>query len=71
MPIRSSLPIAGIRQEILSVLAGSDTMTVSAATAQVAAAWSARRRQRGFSPAAATTLAALIHQVGVDLASAV
>jgi hypothetical protein len=70
MPINPSLDTAGIRREILSVLAGSDTMTVPAATAQVAAAWSARRRQRGFSPAAVTTLSAFIHQVGVDLASA-
>ena len=70
MPCCPSLPTAAIRREILSVLAGSDAVTVPAATAQVAAAWSARRRQRGFSPAAATTVAALIHQIGVDLASA-
>lgn len=69
MLFRSSLPTAGIRREILSVLARSDTITVSAATAQVAAAWSARRRQQGCSPAAVTTLAALIHQVGVDVAA--
>jgi hypothetical protein len=71
MPFRSSLPTAGIRREILAVLAKSDTVTVPAATAQVAAAWSARRRQRGLSPAAAATLAALIHQIGVELASTV
>jgi hypothetical protein len=70
MPCCPSLPTAAIRREILSVLARSDAITVPAATAQVAAAWSARRRQRGLSPAAATTVAALIHQIGVDLAPA-
>ena len=58
---------AAIRREILAVLARSDTVTVSSATAQIAAGWSARRRQRGDSPSAVRTAAAMVFQVGAEL----
>jgi hypothetical protein len=40
---------------------------VSSATAQIAAGWSARRRQRGDSPSAVRTAAAMVFQVGAEL----
>jgi len=64
---RPTVLTAAIRQEILSVLAGSDTVTVPSATSQVAAGWSARRRRRGDSPAAVRAAAAMVSLVGADL----
>jgi hypothetical protein len=58
---------AAIRREILSVLAGSDTVTVPSATAQIAASWSARRRRRGASPSDVRTAVEIVFQVGADL----
>jgi hypothetical protein len=57
-----------IRRDILSVLTQSTTMTVPAATAEVAAEWSARRRRRGDSPSSVLSTASLVFQVGVDVA---
>jgi hypothetical protein len=56
-----------IRREILSVLAESDAMTVSAAIAQIATGRSARRRRRGESPSSVRTAEAIVFQVGADL----
>jgi hypothetical protein len=56
-----------IRRDILSVLAESDTMTVPAATAEVAADWSERRRRCGDSRSSVLSAASLIFQVGADL----
>jgi hypothetical protein len=53
------------------VLAGSDSATVPSATAQVAASWTARRRRRGDSPSAVGAAAAIVFQVGADLAGEV
>lgn len=60
-------PTDAIRREILSVLAGSDTMTVPTATAEIAAGVSARQRLRGESPSSVQTAAAIVFQVGADL----
>jgi hypothetical protein len=60
-----------IRRDILAVLAESATMTVPAATAEVAAEWSARRRRRGDSPSSVLSAASLVFQVGVDVADEV
>lgn len=66
---RPTLFITAIRREILAVLAESDAPSVRAATAQVATGWSARRRRHGHSPSSARATAALVYQVGADLAS--
>jgi hypothetical protein len=70
MPVssRSAVLTVAIRREILSVLAGSDAVTLPSATAEVAANWTARRRRRGDSPSAVRTAAAIVFQVGADLA---
>jgi hypothetical protein len=60
-----------IRRDILSVLTESTGMTVTAATAEVAAEWSARRRRRGDSPSSVLSAASLVFQVGVDVADEV
>jgi hypothetical protein len=60
-----------IRRDILSVLSESTAMTVPAATAEVAAEWSSRRRQRGDSPSSVLSAASLVFQVGVDVADEV
>jgi hypothetical protein len=57
-----------IRRDILSVLAESATMTIPAATAEVAAEWSARRRRHGDSPSSVLSAASLVFQVGADVA---
>jgi len=69
MPVspRPTVLTTAIRQEILPVLAGSETVTVPFATAQVAAGWSARRRRRGDSPAAVRAAAAMVCLVGANL----
>jgi len=59
---------AAIRRDILAVLSRSAGLTVPVATARVAAAWSSRRRRCGESPSSALTAAALVCQVGADLA---
>jgi hypothetical protein len=64
---RSTVLVGAIRRDILSALAESDTMTVPAATAEVAADWSARRRRCGDSRASVLSAASLIFQVGADL----
>jgi hypothetical protein len=69
-PRPTALP-AAIRRDILSVLAQSDTMTVRAATAEVAANWSARGRRRGDSPSSVLSAASLVFQVGADVADEV
>jgi hypothetical protein len=63
------LLITAIRREILDVLAAPGGLTLSAATAQVATGWSARRRRHGQSPSSAAVTEALVHQVGAELAS--
>ena len=66
----SSRPTAltvAIRRDILSALATSEGVTVPAATAQVAANWSARRRRRGESPSAVHSAATIVFQVGAEL----
>src|SRR5207253_992375 len=55
---RPNLLITAIRRDIIGVLAGPDAATVPAATARVATAWTARRRQRGQSPSSAQGTAA-------------
>ena len=62
------LLLTAIRREILDVLAEPGGLTVPAATEQVAAGWSARRRRHGQSPSSAGLTAALVHQVGAELA---
>lgn len=69
MPPCPNLLITAMRREILDVLAEPGALPVPAATAQVATEWSARRRQHGHSPSSARTTAALVYQVGADLAS--
>ena len=64
---RPTILTLAIRREILSVLAGSDAVTLASATAQIAAGWSARRRRRGDCPSAVRTVAAIVFQVGADL----
>ena len=66
-PFPTTLTVA-IRREILSLLAESDAVTVPSATAKIAAGWSARRRRRGESPSAVGSAAAMVFQVGADLA---
>jgi hypothetical protein len=65
--LRPTLLTVAIRREILSVLARTDAMTVSTATAHVAAIWTARRRRLGESPSAVGTAQALVCQIGADL----
>jgi hypothetical protein len=65
--LRPTVLTAAIRREILSALAASDSMTLSAATAQTAAGWSARRQRRGDSPSSVRTAEAIVFQVGADL----
>ena len=65
--LHPTVPTVAIRREILSVLAGADTKTVPAATAEIAAVWSARQRLRGDSPSSVQTAAAIVFQVGADL----
>jgi hypothetical protein len=67
MPSHSAVLTGAIRRDILSVLGGPAELTVPAATARVAAAWSSRRRRCGASPSSASTAAVLVHQVGADL----
>ena len=67
----ASVLTGAIRRDILSVLAESETMTVPAATAEVAADWSARRRRCGDSRSSVLSAASLIFQVGADLADEV
>ena len=67
LAVRPAVPAVAIRREILAVLAGSDTMTVPAATAEIAAGWSARQRSRGDSPSSVQIAAAIVFQVGADL----
>ena len=62
------LLVIAIRREILDVLAVHGDLTVPAATARVATGWSARRRRHGQSPSSAAVTAALVHQVGAELA---
>jgi hypothetical protein len=64
----STVLTTAIQREILCVLGASDAMTIPAATAQVAAEWSARRRHHGHSPWSAQVAAALTYRVGADLA---
>jgi hypothetical protein len=68
---RPTVVTGAIRRDILSVLAQSATMTVPAATAEVAAEWSARRRRRGDSPSSVLSAASLVFQVGADVADEV
>lgn len=56
-----------IRRDILAVLVESDTITVSDATAEIAAGWSMRRRRRGDSPSSVHSAEAILFQVGADL----
>jgi hypothetical protein len=56
-----------IRRDILAVLAESETMTVSAAVAEIADGWSTRRRRRGDSPSSVHSAEAIVFQVGADL----
>jgi hypothetical protein len=65
--LRPTLLTVAIRREILSVLARTDAMTVSTATAHVASIWTARRQRLGESPSAVGTAQALVCQVGADL----
>jgi hypothetical protein len=65
--LRTTLLTVAIRREILSVLARTDAMTVSTATAHVAAIWTARRRRLGESPSSVGTAQALVCQIGADL----
>src|SRR3954447_12517324 len=65
--LRQTLLTVAIRREILSVLARTDAMTVSTATAHVAATWTARRRRLGESPSSVGTAQALVCQIGADL----
>src|SRR4051812_42762139 len=65
--LRPTLLTVAIRREILSVLARTDAMTVSTATAHVAAIWTARRRRLGESPSSVGTAQALVCQIGADL----
>jgi hypothetical protein len=65
--LRPTVLTIAIRRDILSVLAESDTMTMSAATAEIAAGWSTRRRRWGDSPSAVHTAEAIVFQVGADL----
>ena len=60
-----------IRRDILSVLTESTGMTVPAATAEVAAEWSSRRRRRGDNPSSVLSAASLVFQVGADVADEV
>jgi len=64
---RTTARADAIRRQILAVLAESDGMTVPAATAQIAAGWSARRRRGGESPSSVQTAEAIVCQVGADL----
>jgi hypothetical protein len=64
---RTTLLAAAIRRDILAALADSDA-TVTAATAQVAAGWGARRRRCGDSPSSADVAEAIAVQVGAELA---
>jgi hypothetical protein len=64
---RPTVLTVAIRREILSLLAGSDAVTLPSATAQIADGWSARRRRRGDSPSAVGITAAIVFQVGADL----
>ena len=68
---RSTARTGAIRRDILFVLTRSTTMTVPAATAEVAAEWSSRQRQRGESPSSVLSAASLIFQVGLDVADEV
>jgi hypothetical protein len=56
-----------ISRDLFAVLADSDTMTVAAATAEIAAGWSMRRRQRRHSPSSVHAAEAIVVQVGADL----
>ena len=58
-----------IRRQILTVLAGSEDITIPSATALVADDWGSRREQLGDSPAAVTTATAMVFQVGAELAA--
>jgi len=64
---RAPVLTAAIRRDILAVLAESDAMTVPAATAEIAAEWSARRRRLGDSPSSVLSAASLVFQVGAEL----
>jgi hypothetical protein len=64
---RAPVLTAAIRRDILAVLAESDAMTVPAATAEMAAEWSARRRRLGDSPSSVLSAASLVFQVGAEL----
>jgi hypothetical protein len=64
--LRATTLADSIRRDILAVLAESDT-TVSAATAQIAADWGARRRRCGDSPSSVHVAEAIAFQVGADL----
>jgi hypothetical protein len=68
---RSTVLVGAIRRDILSVLAESDSMTVPAATAEVAADWSARRRRCGDSRSSVLSAASLVFQVGAELSDEV
>jgi len=65
--LATTLLTDAIRRDILAVLADRDTMTVSAATAEIAAGWSMRRRQRGDSPSSVHSAEAIVFQVGAEL----
>lgn len=64
---RAPVLTAAIRRDILAVLAESDAMTVPAATAEIAAEWSARRRRLGDSPLSLRGASSLVFQVGAEL----
>jgi hypothetical protein len=64
--LRDTLLTAAIRRELLAVLADSDA-TLTAATAQVAAGWGARRRRCGDSPASVHTAEVIAVLVGAEL----
>ena len=66
--LSSTLLTAAIRRDILAVLAESDSTSVQAATARIAAGRGARSRRCGDSPSSVHTTEAIAFQVGADLA---
>ena len=70
MPRALPIVATAVRRDLLAALADPEALSLPAATAGVAAAWSERRRRTGLSPSSAGTAAALAFGMALEWTAA-